>query len=64
MGRKTRLVQPSTKPPKQPVVRIAAHPLAWATALQIAGDDSYRLRVLPDGSVLVTNQPRKRRQAS
>jgi hypothetical protein len=38
---------------------IRPHPLAWELALAITGGDARRLRTQPDGSVLVSNQPRR-----
>jgi hypothetical protein len=52
---------PTTPPAPAPgrragkVERVAAHPLAWAHALQLAGGDARRLTINRDGSVTVNN---------
>jgi hypothetical protein len=46
------------KPTPSLVVVKRVHPDAWRFALDLAGGDRRRLRVLPDASVLVINKPR------
>jgi hypothetical protein len=41
------------------VTIIRPHPLAWQHALQLADSDTTRLRTQPDGSVIVSNHPRR-----
>jgi hypothetical protein len=59
MSRRTRLVQPRTKRRRFPVEVVKADPGCWRDALAIAHGDVRRLRVEPDGTVVVVNRPRK-----
>lgn len=41
-----------------PVLVVKADPRVMKTALELAGGDARRLQILPDGAVLVLNNPR------
>jgi hypothetical protein len=53
----------ATPPPPEPVVVRTAHPLAWATARNMAGD-TRRLTVDPDGWVVIHNTPQRQQGTS
>ena len=57
-----RFVQPQDPRRKNgPLVVVKPDPGLWREALFLAGGDARRLRVEPDGSVTVLNQPIRRR---
>lgn len=56
MGRRTRLVNKTTKAMNSQVKKAKANPLAWKVALKMVHGDYRRLRTQPDGSVIIVNK--------
>ncbi len=59
MRRRPRLAQPQSAREAQPVTVVRAHPLAWATARELAGGDVHRLLIVDSSTVIVRNHHRK-----
>jgi hypothetical protein len=59
--RRTKLyVQPAdTRRRNSPVVIVRPNPTAWAIALRLANGQVSRFDPQPDGSVIVSNKPRR-----
>jgi hypothetical protein len=54
MPAKIHFQEPTQRRKPEPVTVTRPHPLAWAIALNLAGGDSHRLRIINATTVLVS----------